>query len=382
MPFTPRTCALILLLSLGLGAAGLQAQEGLPDDGSSAAEAKPAAPWPTKKWPRSLPDKQGLDGAALHQLVELIEAGEEFPDLHGLLVVRHGYLVLEEYFDGNEADDLHMLQSVSKSFTSALVGIAIEQKKLKGVEERVLDFFGDDKEIENLDDRKRAITVEDLLTMRSGNDYHERGPDSPHWELNSLSKGWTEFVLNRPMVTDPGTTFQYDSGAVVLTSTLLKLRTGDHADAYAKKHLFKPLGIERYYWYANAEGHPHTGGGLNLRPRDMAKLGLLYLRQGKWEDEQVVPASWVEASTKKHHEFPSEDELPFSGYGYWWWILPPAGDRGDELDIYAACGFMAQYIFVIPEHDLVVVVTGGTQNQKDMMKPIGMLYSHLLPTVR
>jgi len=157
MSCTPRTCALPLLLTFNLAVAGLQAQEGRPDDGSPAAEARPTAPWPAKKWPRSLPDKQGLDGAALNQLVELIEAGEEFPDLHGLLGVRHGY---------------------------------------------------------------------------------------------------------------------------------------------------------------------------------------------------------------------------------WWWILPPAEDRGDEQDIYAACGFMAQYILVIPEHDLIVVVTGGTENHEDMVKPIRMLYSHVLPTVR
>jgi CubicO group peptidase (beta-lactamase class C family) len=218
--------------------------------------------------------------------------------------------------------------------------------------------------------------------MRSGTDYHERGPDSPHFQLNRLSRGWTEFVLSRPMVSDPGTRFQYDSGGVILMSALLKVRTGEHADAFAEKHLFRPLGIKRNYWYANTEGHPHTGGGLNLLPRDMAKFGLLYLRNGKWEDKQVVPAEWVKASTRRHVKFETPPFGNFVGYGYLWWILPPAEKGEGHPDIYAACGFRAQYIFVVPEHDMVVVVTGGTRNSADQGKPVEFLYSHILPAVR
>lgn len=136
----------------------------------------------------------------------------EIPDIHSLLVVKNGYLVVEEYFGGHHADDLHTLQSVTKSFTSVLIGIAIEQGKLTGVGERVLDFFPDVEGIENLDDRKRAMTLEDLLTMRGGTDYHEGPGGSPHSTLNSMSRGWTRFILGRPMVREAGTHFQYDSG--------------------------------------------------------------------------------------------------------------------------------------------------------------------------
>lgn len=339
-----------------------------------------AAPWPTEKWPEVAPAAVGLDGARLDELANAIREGEEFPDLHSLLIVRDGYLVMEEYFHGYDADDLHMQQSVTKSFTSAAMGIAIEQEKIKGVDELVLDFFPDLAGIENVDDRKRAMTIEDLLTMRSGTDYHERGPGSPHFQLNELLRGWTEFILSRPMINEPGTHFQYDSGGVILMSSIIKARTGRHADAFMEEHLFKPLGIRESRWFRNAEGHPHTGGGLRLLPRDMAKFGLLYLRKGKWEDKQVVPEKWVETSTKKQVEF-DPDARPFAGYGYLWWMLQPDPDGEGKQDIYAACGFRAQYIFVIPEHDMVVVVTGGTRNGTDQGKPVEFLYSHILPAV-
>ncbi len=202
-------------------------------------------------------------------MARLIREGEEFPNLHSLLVVRNGYLVIEEYFGGHDADDLHDLQSVTKSFTSAAVGIAVGGGKIKGVDARVLGFFPDAAGIDNLNDRKRAITIENLLTMRSGTDYHESSPGSPHHQLNALTHGWSEFYLSRPMVSDPGTKFQYDSGGVILLSAILEARTGQHGDALLDERLFKPLGIETSWWFKNSEGHPHTGGGLRLRPRDI-----------------------------------------------------------------------------------------------------------------
>jgi len=338
------------------------------------------APWPTSGWPTSTPAAQALDGDRLNELAGLIREGEEFPNVHSLLVVRNGYLVLEEYFAGHDADDLHDVQSVTKSFTSAAVGIAVGEGRIAGIDAKVLDFFPDTSGIENLDDRKRAITIENLLTMRSGTDYHEHSPGSPHHQLNALTHGWSEFYLSRPMVSDPGTRFQYDSGGVVLLSAILKARTGRHADALLSDRVFKPLGIEKSWWFKNAEGHPHTGGGLRLRPRDMAKFGLLYLREGRWEDKQVLPRAWVKASLTQHVTFP-EKRGPFVGYGYLWWIFEPDPQGNGKERIYAACGFRAQYIFVVPEHKMVVVVTGGTLNQSDMYKPTEFLYSHILPAV-
>jgi CubicO group peptidase (beta-lactamase class C family) len=338
-------------------------------------------PWPTEEWTRSSPADRRLDPERLEILTREIREGERFPDLHALLIVRNGYLVVEEYFEGYDAKKLHTLQSVSKSFTSALIGIAIAQGKIEGVDEKVLDFFPDAAGIENLDERKKSMMLQDLLTMRGGTDYHEGYPGSPHDQLNSLDHGWDRFVLSRPMVHEPGTHFQYDSGGVILMSAMLKNRTGMHADAYADRYLFPALGISRSRWHKNADGHPHTGGGLHLLPRDMAKFGLLYLRGGRWEDRQVVPANWVEESTRRHVKLEGRGGRAV-GYGYLWWILPPDPKGPGKRDIFAAMGFRAQYIFVVPEHDMVVVVTGGTQSGTDQRMPIEFLYSHILPAVR
>ena len=338
-------------------------------------------PLPAEDWPRSTPAEQGLDVKKLDELVALIQRGD-VPDQHALLIVRHGYLVLEEYFDGWSADRIHMQQSVTKSFTSALMGIAIDQGTIRGVDEKILDFFPAMKDIQHLDARKRAMTLADLLTMRSGTDYHERGAGSPHFELNSLPRGWDRFYLDRPMATHPGAEYNYDSGGVILMSKLLEVRTGLHADAFADRHLLAPLGIEQRDWFRNREGHPHTGGGLDLRPRDMAKLGLLYLRGGKWGDVQVVPADWVETSLKRHVDWSDSPRGHRVGYGYLWWVLKPDPAGAGRQDIYAAMGFRGQYIFIVPEHDMVVAVTAGTRNRQDQGRAIDYLYSHILPSVR
>jgi CubicO group peptidase (beta-lactamase class C family) len=333
------------------------------------------------QWPISTPAEQGLDAKKLAELVDLIRAGERCPRLHCLLIIRHGYLVVEEYFNNWKADLLHMLQSVTKSFTSALVGMAIAKGEFKGVDEKILDFFPDMKGIANMDERKASIRLKDLLTMRSGTDYHERGPDAPHFQLNRLEKGWDKFYLDRPMLRLPGTFFQYDSGGVILLSAMLKNRTGMHADEYAERFLFKPLGIEKKFWLKNLEGHAHAGGGLALTARDAAKFGLLYLKNGRWGNEQLVPEDWVRESFRMHVDLTVKGQPP-SGYGYLWWILAPDPRGNGRQDIYAAEGAHAQYIFVVPEHDMVVVVFGDTKTGADQNKPIGFLYDNILTAVR
>jgi CubicO group peptidase (beta-lactamase class C family) len=183
------------------------------------------------------------------------------------------------------------------------------------------------------------------------------------------------------MIHEPGSKFQYDSGGVILMSSMLKRRTGQHADEYARKYLFNPLEISRVRWIKNREGHPHTGGGLYLLPQDMAKFGLLYLNDGAWRGTQIVPAYWVRESIRKHVDFRRKTPGVI-GYGYLWWIMSPDPDGNGKEYIYAAMGFRAQYIFVIPEHEMVVVVTGGTQNGVDQRKPVKFIYSHILPSVK
>jgi CubicO group peptidase (beta-lactamase class C family) len=333
------------------------------------------------QWPLSTPEEQGLDARLLAGLVDEIRRGDLLPRLHALLVVRHGRLVLEEYFNGWQADRLHTLQSVSKSFTSALVGIAISRGEFKGVEEKVLDFFPGQAETAGQDVLRASLRLEDILTMRTGVSYHESGPGSPHEQMSRLTSGWEKYYLGRPMLARPGTSFNYDSGGVILLSAMLKARTGMHAEEYAARHLFKPLGIEKWLWLHNAEGHTHTGGGLNLTARDAAKFGLLYLQGGRWGDVQVVPEAWVKESFRSHVDLAAPGQPP-SGYGYLWWIGAPDPKGKGEQSVPFARGRFGQYIFVVPEHDMVVVVFGYATGRPDMARPIEVFYDRVLTTVR
>ncbi len=334
---------------------------------------------PVDSLARATPAAVGLDARQLDLLVNRIRSGV-YRDIHSLLVVRHGNLVLEEYFNGWPADSIHMQQSVSKSVASALVGIGIARGVFQGVQEHITGFFPQWADSLDGDPRRARITIEDILTMRTGTDYHEGHDGSPHNQLNSLAVGWDRFWLDRPMVREPGTFFLYDSGGVITLSSLFKHRQGEHVIGFAREHLMRPLGITGDTWHVNREGHPHLGGGLHLRSRDMARFGQLYLQEGRWGDRQIVPRDWVEHSFRRHVTF-DPPRGRFVGYGYLWWILPPDPRTGGR-PIYAAVGFMGQYIFVIPEHDMVVTVTAGAVTSADMNRPIEFLYSDLLPAVR
>jgi CubicO group peptidase (beta-lactamase class C family) len=337
--------------------------------------------WPAQDIPVSTPAEQGLNSQLIGELIEVFRKGETVPDRHSLLIVKNGYLVTEEYFNGYSADRLHMLQSVTKSFASAAIGIAIEKGYIDSVEAKVLGFFPDLTDIKNLDDRKRAMALKDILTMRTGTDYHERGRSAPHFQLNALSEGWDTFYLNRPMVCDPGTRFQYDSGGVILLSAILKKTAGQHADEFLQEHLFEPLGIEPTRWFKNSEGHPHTGGGLHLRPRDMAKFGLLYLQNGKWNGKQVIPEWWVQESFKQRVDFSPDGRGHETGYGYLWWIQEPLSHHQGKHMVYSARGAYGQFIFIIPDQAMVVVVTADTRGPVHE-HPVDFIYSHILPACR
>lgn len=325
--------------------------------------------WPTEGWRTATPEEQGMSSAQLAAIFDYV--AEEELEIHSILIVRNGYLVLEEYGHRHDAARQHILYSVTKSVTSALVGIAIEEGHIESVEQPILEFFPD-RTFRNTDDAKRAISIEDVLTMRTGIDWYV----SLRYTMFQ-TPDWAQFVLNRPMITEPGTEFLYNDGTAFVLSVVLQNATGVTTIDFADKHLFQPLGITDYTWKTSSRDFANTAWGLHLTPRDMAKFGYLYLHSGEWDGQQIVPAEWVKTSTQPHVD-PQAASIPVphpddQAYGYMWWSY--AGDG-----YYAARGLEGQRIWVLPDHNLVVVLTARVDTSTTLaLKPI--LDDYVIPSV-
>lgn len=363
-----------LLLLVALAACG-EPLAPLPQDG--------AAYWPGVDWRRAAPDQVGLDGSRLNELVQRLR-DNRIPQIHSLLVVRQGYLAVEQYFNGSSRATVHTLQSVTKSVTSLLVGIAVGQGAIPDLGRTVTSFFPEYADLHNLDSRKQAMTLRDLLTMRTGLDWSEDPYEgSPLQQLNTTRSEWLRFFLDWPMREPPGTRFEYNSGGVIVLGGVIYNSTGVVADEFARQNLFDPLGVGPAEWYRGGpHGLPHMGGGLNLRATDMARLGYLVLRGGRWDEHQVIPADWLQASLTPWVLRPRTFAGYPTDYGYLWWLLPldghgPTGDPA--ATIYTAAGAQGQWIFVVPRYDLVVVVTAASQ---EFDRPVRFLYEDILPAVR
>jgi CubicO group peptidase (beta-lactamase class C family) len=303
-------------------------------------------PQPGASWTVSSPQAEGMDP---EPLAAMEQALENYPqaDFHSLLVVRNGAIVAEKYGQGYNQDSQHMLYSCTKSVISALVGIAIEEGYIKGVDQPVSGFFPEAL-LENSDTRKRGLTLEHLLTMRAGLEWDE---GNPAYRSLYNTRDWVAFMLAKPLETEPGSAYNYCSGCTHVLSGVLHKATGMPTQEYAETRLFAPLGIQDYRWETDAVGNAIGGWGLELTTRDMAKFGLLFLNGGVWEGQQVVPASWVEQSTGPG--------LPSDGnwlYAYQWWVNPTE-------QMYAAQGLHGQKIYVLPAEQMVVVVTSGADDR-------------------
>jgi CubicO group peptidase (beta-lactamase class C family) len=262
------------------------------------------------------------------------------------------------YYDPNwhpyyQGGKLHTIQSISKSVTSALIGIAIRRGEIPGVDTKVLSYFDGYKITDEL--RRRNRTIRHLLTMTAGIEWEEvalayTDPANSCARMEA-SPDWVQFVLDQPMASDPGSTFVYNSGATQLLSQILKKATGMHADAYAAEYLFKPLGISNFYWKRTSTGHADAEGGLYLEPRDLAKIGYLYLRGGAWEGNQILPDGWAETSTTVQVNT-GLDQRGLD-YGYQWWV-----ERKRDGAAFAGLGYGGQRLVVVPALDLVAVFTG------------------------
>jgi CubicO group peptidase (beta-lactamase class C family) len=321
--------------------------------------------WPTEGWRTATPEEHGIDSAQLARMFEYVQDNDV--NLRSLLVIRNGYLVTEAYFDPYNEQTDHTLQSVTKTVIGMLIGIAIDKGFIKDVDQPLLDSFPD-RAIANTDANKTSITLEHLLSLSAGLDCKDGAGTE---EAMRGSSDWIQFMLDLPMAHQPGAEFSYCSGAVHLLSAVLQAATGMSAREFANMHLFAPLGIaavppER--WDADPQSISIGGYGLYLTPRDMAKLGYLYLNQGRWEDQQIVSPGWVATSSTEHAVWTNEGIRP---YGYLWWLYPEHG-------YYSAMGLGGQQIHVVPALNMVVVYTSAV-NSPDEAHLATLLTDYILP---
>jgi len=308
-----------------------------------------ARPWPTREWSTSSPEEQGMSSERLARLVDF----GAFNDMDSVLVTRHGRIVLEATYAPFRAGLRHRFYSATKSVTSTLVGMALADGLLDSTDHKVVDFFAD-RTIANLDDAKRAITVQHLLDMTSGLAWQEGvngGAES--YIAMARSPDWQQFILDQPMTTPPGSRFYYNTGNSHLLSAILGKVTGRSTLDYARERLFGPLGIDDVLWRVDPQGVPIGGNDLYLQPRDMAKIGYLWLRGGLWEGKQILPAAWIEGVRQADVDM-RESWASDLRYGRQFWVMP-------LRDAFMAVGYHRQLIVVMPKLDIVAVVTGSSR---------------------
>ena len=314
--------------------------------------------WPSQAWRAADPEAVGVRAGLLSSLDREIKA--RYRDVNAFLVVRSGYLVFEGYFGGCGQDDKHLVASVTKSFISALIGIAIDQGFIEGVHQSVLGFFPEYPPGAG-DQLKQQMTIRHLLTMTAGFQWRT-GARNHELYIDRLrrSKDWVAFILGLPVQERSFGTFQYNSGASHLLSAIITRSTGRCAQEFAAEHLFESIGIDQPAinvphtysqadvfrntaggWPKDPQGNSIGGWGLVLKPRDMARFGYLYLNSGQWDGEQIISEKWVEDSITAHTP----------GYGYQWWLRDVNG-----VFVFSAVGQGGNHIFCVPQKDLVIVV--------------------------
>ncbi len=312
---------------------------------------------------RGTPEAQGISSAAVRDYVEALD---KIDTMHSFVVVRHGEVIAEGWWKPEAADKPHVLNSVSKSFNSTAVGLAITDRKLS-LDDPVLKFFPDDAPSDPSANLK-AMTVRDLLTMCGGHDSEPKQSTDGHPSVKQF--------LAASVVHQPGTHFLYNGmGSYTLSAIVTKV-TGQTVGDYLKPRLFEPLGIENAEWPSSPEGYSLGAHGLYLRTEDIAKFGLLYLQKGKWKGQQLIPEKWVEQATAK--QVPNDQESHSKigadwreGYGFQFWRCQHNAFRGD--------GAGGQFVVVMPDQDMVVAMTAGSAN---MQAELDAIWDHLLPACR
>lgn len=348
------------LRQLGFGAAGL-----------TIAATLPTTAWtlPTKsgKLPRSLPEAQGVAPGGLLDFIRTIEA--EKLNVHSLMVVKHGQVVAEGWWAPYAPQLKHTLYSLSKSFTSTAVGMAVAEQRLS-VDDKVISFFPGDVP-STISANLAAMRVKDLLTMSTGHD-----KDTTPALREGSNTNWVKAFLAQPVGHEPGTFFVYNSGATYMLSAIVQKLTGQTVLDYLKPRLFGPLGIEGEDWEVDPNGINTGGWGLRLRTEDIAKFGQLYLQKGVWNGKRLLSEAWIDDATRAEVQSkggkggPSVNDW-IQGYGYQFWRCRHDAYRGD--------GAFGQYCIVLPKEDAVIAITSETGNMQGVLDAV---WNHILPALR
>lgn len=319
--------------------------------------------WPTDEWKTSAPEEQGMDSEKLIKMFEHIEQDNE-GELHGLVVVKNGYIVAEKYpLSSYDKSTKHNSYSVTKSLLSSVVGIAMDEEIIS-LNDKVLDYFPD---MEFSDQKeKENITIEQLLTMTSGIEWDEwENAEQLFWNWE-MSKNQLKYYLDQPIDEDQVGKFNYDTGSAHVIGTIIENETGMKLQEYAAEKIFDKIGMESLEWNKANEGSTMGGTNAEMTPRDMARFGYLYLHDGKWDGEQIIPKDWVEKSlTKQIHT----DEDNYYGYYFWLW-------EDEGIEYYLAMGYNNQFIIIVPDYDLVVVQTA---HRFDFYT---LLYDYIIPAIK
>ena len=308
--------------------------------------------------PRATPESQGVSSTALLKFVNTLD--EKIDGMHSVMLVRHGQVILEGWWKPYAAQHNHVLYSLSKSFTSTAVGLAVAEGRLT-IDDEVLKFFPGDAPAEPSGNLK-AMRVRDILTMSTG---HQDEPPVAPDKISAKS------FLAQPVPHLPGTHFKYNTPATFMQSAIVQKLTGQTTLDYLRPRLFDPLGIANPVWETNFEGVSLGGYGLRVRTEDIAKFGQLYLQKGKWNGKQIIPASWIEQASARQVSNGSNPKSDWNqGYGFQFWRSRHNAFRGD--------GAFGQYCVVLPDQDTVVAITSGV---KDMQAVLNILWDQLLPAM-
>ena len=325
--------------------------------------------WPKEEWQVSTLEEHCLDRAKVEKAVWYFEQNYS---TSSLLIVRHGELVYEKYFFQMIPQErrVHVF-SITKSFLSAMVGIAMDLGILDSLDHKVIEYFPE-YFYPTTDPRMRDVTLRELLTMSAGFLWGEDGEIEERWmETGNL----VEASINLDFQDSPGTAFNYSSAHTQLMSAILTELAGEPLRDFAQRNLFTPLGIpsKDWSWGMDDQGYYLGGWGINLRPRDLARFGYLYLNQGYWDGQQVISEEWVRQSTN-----PQIDTGMGPKYGYLWWIHP-----SEHLSSYEAIGYGGQSLYIIPSLDMVIVVTGNVSgsNMAGAPSPAPIIYSWIVNAV-